>query len=167
MKPKYHWTQILVRLCYQSHSISIKHCSRQGVLTCIGGLGLLVTCDLLTGKNWRAVDKGKGDAFMIAAGTLYGFSTSSTYMSTPTVLSYNLHSGNATEEIFVRIRPLHEVRLIYAWSSSCLTLGQVMGQLGMFGFIINTIQAGLLEYKLIKNGKWDSVTGQNRHFWLL
>lgn len=42
----------------------------------MGGLGLLVTSDLLTGKNWEAVDKGKGDAFMIAAGTLYGFSTS-------------------------------------------------------------------------------------------
>ncbi|KAF8341184.1 DUF914-domain-containing protein [Amanita rubescens] len=121
MKPKYHWTQIL------------------GILICIGGLGLLVTCDLLTGKNWRAVDKGKGDAFMIAAGTLYGFS-------------------NATEELFVRKRPLHEVWLIYVWSSSRLTLGQVVGQLGMFGFIINTIQAALLEYKLIKNGKWDGIT---------
>ncbi|KAF8720433.1 hypothetical protein AX14_010966 [Amanita brunnescens Koide BX004] len=105
MKPKYHWTQIL------------------GVLICMGGLGLLVASDLLTGKNWKAVDKGKGDAFMVAAGTLYGFS-------------------NATEELFVRKRPLHEV----------------VGQLGMFGFIINTIQASLLEYKLMKNGKWSAVT---------
>jgi len=89
----------------------------------MGGLGLLVASDLLTGKNWEAVDKGKGDAFMIAAGTLYGFS-------------------NATEELFVRKRPLHEV----------------VGQLGMFGFIINIIQASSLEHELIMNGKWNAIT---------
>ena len=48
----------------------------QGVLICIGGLGLLVTADQLTGKDWEAVNKGKGDAFMILGATLYGFSTS-------------------------------------------------------------------------------------------
>ena len=31
----------------------------------------------------------------------------------------------------------------------------------MFGFIINTIQASSLEYELIKNGKWNAVTGKN------
>lgn len=44
-----------------------------------------------------------------------------------------------------------------------LKLGQVVGQLGMFGFIINTIQASLLEYKLMKNGKWSAVTGESHY----
>jgi len=105
MRPKYHWTQLL------------------GVAICIGGLGMLVTCDVLTGKNWQAVNKGKGDAFMVAAATLYGFT-------------------NATEEFFVRRRPLYEV----------------VGQLGMFGFIINGIQASALEHDLIRNGNWNGAT---------
>ncbi|KAF8630676.1 hypothetical protein AX15_002820 [Amanita polypyramis BW_CC] len=105
MRTKYHWTQIL------------------GVLICVGGLGLLVVSDLRTGKNWQAVSKGKGDAFMIAGATLYGFT-------------------NATEEFFVRKRPLYEV----------------VGQLGMFGFIINGIQASALEHDLIKNGNWNGAT---------
>ncbi len=40
------------------------------------GLGLLVGADQLTNKNWAAVDRGKGDAFMILGSTLYGFSVS-------------------------------------------------------------------------------------------
>ncbi|KAK2463220.1 hypothetical protein APHAL10511_004875 [Amanita phalloides] len=105
MKPRYHWTQIL------------------GVLICIGGLALLVVSDLITGKNYQAVSKSKGDAFMFAAATLYGIT-------------------NATEEFFVRRRPLYEV----------------VGQLGMFGFIINGIQASALEHDLIKHGNWNGAT---------
>jgi hypothetical protein len=48
---------------------------KQGVLVCVGGLGLLVASDMITNKNWTALDKGKGDAFMILGATLYGFST--------------------------------------------------------------------------------------------
>jgi len=106
MRVKYHWSQLL------------------GVLICIGGLALLVTSDILTGKNWVAVSKGKGDGFMIAGATLYGFT-------------------NATEEFFVRKRPLYEV----------------VGQLGMFGFIINSIQAAGLEHELIRTGNWNRMTG--------
>jgi len=40
------------------------------------GLGLLVAADQLTNKDWAALNKGKGDAFMILGATLYGFSTS-------------------------------------------------------------------------------------------
>lgn len=40
-------------------------------------------------------------------------------------------------------------------------LGQVLGQLGMFGFIINIIQASSLEHELIMNGKWNAITGEN------
>ena len=35
---------------------------------------MLVGSDLVTQKNWQAVDKVKGDLFMIAGATLYGFS---------------------------------------------------------------------------------------------
>ncbi|KAF8963418.1 hypothetical protein BDZ97DRAFT_1661712 [Flammula alnicola] len=101
MRTRYHWTQLL------------------GVFICIGGLGMLVGSDELTGKSWQAVSKGKGDAFMIAGATLYGFT-------------------NATEEFFVRKRPLYEV----------------VGQLGMWGLIINGIQSSALEWKGMKEVPW-------------
>ena len=41
---------------------------------CVGGLGMLVGSDLLTDKNYPAISKGKGDAFMILGATLYGLS---------------------------------------------------------------------------------------------
>ncbi|KIK09040.1 hypothetical protein K443DRAFT_128034 [Laccaria amethystina LaAM-08-1] len=101
MRTKYHWTQLL------------------GVFICIAGLGLLVASDEITKKDWTAVARAKGDGFMIAGATLYGFT-------------------NATEEFFVRKRPLYEV----------------VGQLGMWGFIINGIQASALEWKDMKQVPW-------------
>jgi solute carrier family 35 protein F1/2 len=56
MRTRYHWTQLL------------------GVFICISGLGLLVASDQLTKKDWQAVSRRKGDGFMIAGATLYGFS---------------------------------------------------------------------------------------------
>ena len=35
---------------------------------------MLVSSDFLTDKNYPALNKGKGDAFMIVGATLYGFS---------------------------------------------------------------------------------------------
>lgn len=98
---RYHWTQLL------------------GVFICIGGLGMLVASDEITQKSWEAVSRGKGDAFMIAGATLYGFT-------------------NATEEFLVRKRPLYEV----------------VGQLGMWGLIINGIQTSALEWKGMKEVPW-------------
>lgn len=72
MHVRYHWTQIL------------------GVVICIGGLALLVTSDLLTGKNGNPTRSGEGDGFMLAASTLFGF-------------------VNAAEEFYVRRSPLYEV----------------------------------------------------------
>jgi len=105
MRPKYHWTQIL------------------GVLICVAGLGLLVASDRITDKDWAALDRAKGDGFMIAGATLYGFT-------------------NATEELFVRKRPLYEV----------------VGQLGLYGMLINGIQAAGLEHQGMKNASWNSMT---------
>jgi len=105
LRTKYHWTQLL------------------GVFICIGGLGMLVASDQITQKDWQALARGKGDAFMVAGATLYGFT-------------------NATEEFFVRKRPLYEV----------------IGQLGMWGFIINGIQSAGLEWRQMKEVTWDGAT---------
>jgi len=105
MRTKFHWTQFL------------------GVLICIGGLGMLVASDLLTDKNYSAPNRGEGDAFMIVAATLYGFT-------------------NATEEFFVRRRPLYEV----------------VGQIGMWGMLINGCQAAGLEHAGMRTATWDGAT---------
>ncbi|THH09911.1 hypothetical protein EW145_g1678 [Phellinidium pouzarii] len=90
------------------------------ILICIGGLGLLVASDSLTDKDFLAISMVKGDIFMIFGATLYGFT-------------------NATEEFFVRRRPLYEV----------------VGQLGMWGTIINGIQAAGLEHNDMRTANWD------------
>lgn len=72
MRTVFHWTQFL------------------GVAICMTGLGLLVASDQITKKTWTALDKSKGDLFMIIGATLYGFT-------------------NATEELLVRQLPLYEV----------------------------------------------------------
>jgi len=105
MRTKYHWTQLF------------------GVFICVVGLGLLVASDELTKKDWTAVSRAKGDCFMLAGATLYGFT-------------------NATEEFFVRKRPLYEV----------------VGQLGMWGFIINSIQSAALEGKQMTEVPWNGET---------
>jgi solute carrier family 35 protein F1/2 len=78
---------------------------------------------MLTDKNYPALSKGKGDAFMIVGATLYGFT-------------------NATEEFFVRRSPLYEV----------------VGQLGMWGTLINGIQAASLEHVAMTTASWNGAT---------
>ncbi|KAG6845500.1 hypothetical protein H0H87_008397 [Tephrocybe sp. NHM501043] len=97
--------------------------SGQGVVVCIAGLGLLVASDQITDKDWTALSRAKGDGFMIAGATLYGFT-------------------NATEEFFVRKRPLYEV----------------VGQLGLYGTLINGIQAAGLEHGAMKLASWNGMT---------
>lgn len=106
MRTRFHWTQIL------------------GVIICLGGMAMLVGSDIITDKTASiALDKAKGDGFMIAGAILYGFT-------------------NATEELFVRKRPLYEV----------------VGQLGMWGVIISAAQAGGLEARDYKNHTWNGAT---------
>ncbi|KAJ7066741.1 solute carrier family 35 member SLC35F1/F2/F6 [Mycena amicta] len=105
MRRGYHWTQIM------------------GVVICVAGLGLLVASDELTNKDWTAASRGKGDAFMVAGATLYGFT-------------------NATEEWLVRKRPLYEV----------------VGQLGLWGFLICGAQAAGLEHNDMKTASWNGAT---------
>jgi solute carrier family 35, member F1/2 len=72
LRTRYHWTQILV--CSSVGSKPLPLTLSQGVLICVAGLGLLVASDQITNKDWTAINKGKGDAFMILGATLYGFS---------------------------------------------------------------------------------------------
>ncbi|KAI0793912.1 DUF914-domain-containing protein [Fomes fomentarius] len=102
MRPKYHWTQLL------------------GIAICVGGLGMLVASDQITGKDWDPASRVKGDIFMLVGASLYGFT-------------------NATEEFFVRKSPLYEV----------------VGQLGMWGVLINGIQAAGLEHKDMITATWN------------
>ncbi|QRW02950.1 Solute carrier family 35 [Ceratobasidium sp. AG-Ba] len=105
MRPKYHWTQLV------------------GILICVGGMGMLVASDRLTGTGqYPAASMVKGDLFMLAGATLYGFT-------------------NATEEFLVRKRPLYEV----------------VGQLGMYGMIINAIQASGLEHEGMRTANWSGA----------
>lgn len=91
MRPRYHWTQVLVSYLpiYFHHitSYSSLFTLSKGVLICIGGLGMLVGSDHLTDKSWTAIARGKGDAFMIAGATLYGFSASTSFWT-----RHHLHS---------------------------------------------------------------------------
>ncbi|KAI0693191.1 hypothetical protein C8T65DRAFT_66391 [Cerioporus squamosus] len=126
MRPKYHWTQLLVRSipCQRlQNDCSSMFGRTQGIFICIGGLGMLVASDELTDKDWPALSRAKGDVFMLVGASLYGFT-------------------NATEEFFVRKSPLYEV----------------VGQLGMWGVLINGIQAAGLEHKDMTSASWNGTT---------
>ena len=53
-----------------------------------------------------------------------------------------MSSANATEEFFVRQSPLYEV----------------VGQLGMWGMIINGVQAAGLEHNGMRTASWNGAT---------
>jgi len=55
-------------------------------------------------------------------------------------------SANAAEEFFVRKSPLYEV----------------VGQLGMWGTLINVTQAASLEHTGMRDATWDRATGELR-----
>ena len=82
------------------------------------------------------MNKGKGDAFMILGATLYGFSVFEQEHSLNG--ADGKHVANLTEEFFARRRPLF----------------QVVGQLGMWGTIVNGAQASLLEHNGMKITTW-------------
>jgi solute carrier family 35 protein F1/2 len=68
-----------------------------GILICMGGLGMLVASDHITGSSsGQAVDAVKGDLFALAGATFYGLS-------------------NVFQEFLVSKRPLYEVIGQLAW----------------------------------------------------
>jgi solute carrier family 35 protein F1/2 len=75
LRVRYHWAQIL------------------GILVCIGGMGVLLGSDQITGSAAGGATKGnqiKGDLFALLGASFYGL-------------------ANVTEEYFVSKRPLYEV----------------------------------------------------------
>ena len=79
------------------------------MLVCVGGLGMLVGSDLITDKNFPAISKGKGDAFMIIGATLYGICMQLLLFRNYFTAYKICVAANATEEFFVRRSPLYEV----------------------------------------------------------
>ncbi|KAK9245269.1 hypothetical protein V1506DRAFT_538873 [Lipomyces tetrasporus] len=101
LKVRYRWNQVV------------------GIIVCIAGMVLVVIGDLLTDKNYAAVDMVKGDLFVLLGATCYGIS-------------------NTLEEFLVSKRPIYEV----------------LGQMGLFGMIINGVQAAIFERESIKEAHW-------------
>ena len=67
-------------------------------------------------------------------------------LKTPSRLTSRVISANALEEFFVRQSPLYEV----------------VGQLGMWGTVINGIQAASLEHQGMKDSPWNGPIGEFR-----
>lgn len=114
----------------------------QGIVICVGGLGMLVASDELTDKDWPAMSRAKGDIFMLVGASLYGFSKDTILHVPIAIKDCKFVVANATEEFFVRRSPLYEV----------------VGQLGMWGVLINGIQMAGLEHKAMTEATWNGAT---------
>ncbi|KAL8697655.1 MAG: hypothetical protein Q9201_007016 [Fulgogasparrea decipioides] len=100
-----------------------------GILICVGGVGILIASDHITGASnpGDPISKGnqvKGDLFALLGAACYGFS-------------------NVTEEFLVSKRPLYEV----------------VGQIGFWGMIINGVQAGIFDRASFHTAVWDGKVG--------
>ncbi|KAL9583466.1 MAG: hypothetical protein Q9203_005076 [Teloschistes exilis] len=100
-----------------------------GILICIGGVGILIASDHITGASspMNPISKGdqvKGDLFALLGAACYGLS-------------------NVTEEFLVSKRPLYEV----------------IGQLGFWGMIWNGAQAGIFDKKSFQTATWNGKVG--------
>jgi len=73
-----------------------------------------------------------------------------------------LISANATEEFFVRRSPLYEVLSNYNLTLPFrfIYFRKVVGQLGMWGTLINGIQAASLEHVDMTNASWNGATSE-------
>ncbi|KAI7898039.1 solute carrier family 35 member SLC35F1/F2/F6 [Cokeromyces recurvatus] len=88
MKVRYRWVQYV------------------GVFLALCGLGMLVASDVITGKNYDAVNALKGDLFCILGATFYGLS-------------------NTGEEYMARKHPLYEVIGMFTFFATFINLVQV------------------------------------------
>ncbi|KAI8967412.1 hypothetical protein BDF20DRAFT_900940 [Mycotypha africana] len=77
-----------------------------GVFIALCGLGMLVASDVITDKNYGAVDAVKGDLFCLLGATLYGFS-------------------NVGEEYMARKHPLYEVIGMFTFFATLINLVQI------------------------------------------
>ncbi|KAL8659229.1 MAG: hypothetical protein Q9202_007224 [Teloschistes flavicans] len=100
-----------------------------GILVCIGGVGILIASDHITGASnpMNPISRGdqvKGDLFALLGAACYGLS-------------------NVAEEFLVSKRPLYEV----------------VGQLGFWGMIWNGAQAGIFDKKSFQTATWNGKVG--------
>jgi solute carrier family 35 protein F1/2 len=109
LKVRYHITQIA------------------GIVICIGGMGVLIASDHLTGTNGGDISSGnqlKGDLFALLGASFYGLT-------------------NTAEEYFVSKRPVYEV----------------LGQLSLYGCIIDGVQSAIFERSNYHTSTWDGKVG--------
>ncbi|PYI08010.1 DUF914-domain-containing protein [Aspergillus sclerotiicarbonarius CBS 121057] len=109
LRVRYHNTQVL------------------GIMICIGGMGVLIASDHITGTkdgNYSRGDQIKGDVFALLGSTFYGL-------------------ANTGEEFFVSTAPVYEV----------------LGQMAMYGMVINGVQAGIFDRSSFQTATWNTQAG--------
>lgn len=109
LKVRYHITQIA------------------GIVICIGGMGVLIASDHITGTNGGDISSGhqlKGDLFALLGASFYGLT-------------------NTAEEYFVSKKPVYEV----------------LGQLSLYGCIIDGVQSAIFERSNYHTSTWDGKVG--------
>ncbi|KAI4144306.1 MAG: hypothetical protein L6R39_004240 [Caloplaca ligustica] len=100
-----------------------------GILICVGGVGILIASDHITGASdpMNPISKGdqvKGDLFALLGAFCYGLT-------------------NVAEEFLVSKRPLYEV----------------VGQLAFWGMIWNGAQAGIFDRHSFRTATWNGKVG--------
>lgn len=109
LKVRYHITQIA------------------GIFICIGGMGVLIASDHITGVNGGDISSGnqlKGDLFALLGASFYGL-------------------ANTAEEYLVSKKPVYEV----------------LGQLSLYGCIIDGVQSAIFERSNYHTSTWDGKVG--------
>ncbi len=109
LKVRYHITQIA------------------GIIICIGGMGVLIASDHITGVNGGDISSShqlKGDLFALLGASFYGLT-------------------NTAEEYFVSKKPVYEV----------------LGQLSLYGCIIDGVQSAIFERSNYHTSTWDGKVG--------
>ncbi|KAI9481433.1 MAG: hypothetical protein EXX96DRAFT_649907 [Benjaminiella poitrasii] len=99
-------TPVCIILSYFILKVKYRWVQYVGVFIALCGLGMLVASDVITGKNYGAVDAVKGDLFCLLGATLYGFS-------------------NVGEEYMSRKHPLYEVIGMFTFFATFINLVQI------------------------------------------
>ena len=91
-----------------------------GIVVCMGGMGILIASDHISGGMGDAADMVKGDLFALVGATCYGLS-------------------NVFEEWLVSKAPMYHV----------------LSFIGLFGIIINGVQAAIFDRSAFQNATWN------------
>ncbi|PYH93194.1 DUF914 domain membrane protein [Aspergillus ellipticus CBS 707.79] len=117
---------IAVVILVSSNFLRVRYHNTQvlGILICIGGMGVLIASDHITGTDNGDDSHGdqiKGDIFALLGATFYGL-------------------ANTSEEFFVSMAPVYEV----------------LGQMALYGTVINGIQASIFDRSSFDSATWNS-----------